>query len=564
MEKFKSLASSCRNSPLVFVALFMVACGGGGGGPGPIEGRSDTTAPSVIATTPLADAIDVNVDSVVTATFNENILAMSVSNDSMKLEDLNGAIDGEVTFDSSANLATFTPSEPLKLLQEHKATVSAGITDLAGNPLNADYEWYFHIRDGAWGNNAIIPTAPVQFGGRLKIAVSADGSAMVIWTDRPLVGEFVGLWANHYMPGQGWSEPVPIKTETVGGAEAPSISTDSAGNFVAVWLQEGDVWSNRFQTDTGWATAVEIELVDASARDLDLAMNSNGEAIAVWVQNDGGGESVWANQFSFGAGWSNPIPIEMQAATANDPKVAIDDSYEAVVIWENITMSSSTLHSNRYLSGSWQQPQTIPLNGANPLVAITSVALDDAGNCIAVWTQFDGNTEPGANNFVFASESSPLGDWSAPTLLQNINGNSSSLKVVADSFGNAVVVWTQLQSDSESHIWSNRYELTNGWGQPIQIESGTKFASRSNLALDSSGNALALWQYQDGESRVIQANRFRAGVGWQDSEDLFQNMNDDTLFSPQIGIDKFGRGIGVWASFPFSGAPPVLHFNVFN
>ena len=101
----------------------------------------DATAPTVDAVSPLADATDVAVDTVVTATFSEAMDASTITTGSFTLA--GSAVSGTVTYDPVTYKATFTPSANLAYGHTYTATLTTAITDVAGNPLAAEYTWSF-------------------------------------------------------------------------------------------------------------------------------------------------------------------------------------------------------------------------------------------------------------------------------------------------------------------------------------------------------------------------------------------------------------------------------------
>jgi len=92
----------------------------------------------------------------------------------------------------------------------------------------------------------------------------------------------------------------------------PKIAIDANGNAVAVWSQyDGtrlNIWANRYVAGTGWGTAALIETDNAGAAVLPrVAMDANGNAIAVWVQFDGTRNNVWANRYVYVSNtWARP------------------------------------------------------------------------------------------------------------------------------------------------------------------------------------------------------------------------------------------------------------------
>jgi hypothetical protein len=81
----------------------------------------------------------------------------------------------------------------------------------------------------------------------------------------------------------------------------PQIAVDSVGNAIAVWNQSdgtrNNIWANRFN-GTSWGTAELLETDNADgAFSPQIAFDSSGNAIAVWNQSDGNRVNIYANRF---------------------------------------------------------------------------------------------------------------------------------------------------------------------------------------------------------------------------------------------------------------------------
>ena len=100
----------------------------------------DTTLPTVTGTTPAGGATNVPVNSLVTATFSE---AMDASTLNTTTFTLSGGIAGAVTYDPGAKTAFFMPSHNLSIGNTYTATITTGVTDLAGNPMASNHTWSF-------------------------------------------------------------------------------------------------------------------------------------------------------------------------------------------------------------------------------------------------------------------------------------------------------------------------------------------------------------------------------------------------------------------------------------
>lgn len=97
----------------------------------------DATPPSVFSTSPADNASGVSTAAAVRATFSEPVLPETVTASTFTV----GGVTGTVSV--SGSTATFTPSAPLATDTAYTATVTTGITDVAGNPLAADHSWSF-------------------------------------------------------------------------------------------------------------------------------------------------------------------------------------------------------------------------------------------------------------------------------------------------------------------------------------------------------------------------------------------------------------------------------------
>jgi hypothetical protein len=102
-----------------------------------------TPVPTVVATVPANGAVNVPVGQVLTATFNEAMTSASISATTFTLKKTTGgvAVAGTVTY--SGLVATFTPTAPLANSTGYTATITTGVTSVAGIPLAANYSWTF-------------------------------------------------------------------------------------------------------------------------------------------------------------------------------------------------------------------------------------------------------------------------------------------------------------------------------------------------------------------------------------------------------------------------------------
>src|SRR5437660_3843727 len=97
-------------------------------------------APTVIARSPAPGAINVPLNTTVTATFSKPMAAASITTASFTLRAAGAAADvpATVTLDATGTIATLTPTSPLALGTVYTATVSGTVTDAIGTPMGTN------------------------------------------------------------------------------------------------------------------------------------------------------------------------------------------------------------------------------------------------------------------------------------------------------------------------------------------------------------------------------------------------------------------------------------------
>jgi predicted enzyme related to lactoylglutathione lyase len=320
---------------------------------------------------------------------------------------------------------------------------------------------------------------------------------------------------------------------------------DPEGNAVAVWRQSDgtrfNIWSNRYTLGANWGTAVLIETEDdGDAEGPQVAMDATGHATAVWHQSDGMRENIWSNRYTASGAWGAAEEIEDNTGNATEPQVAVDPGGNAVVVWQQSDGMRENIWSNRYTpSEGWSTQQPIETNNAGP-ARFPQVAVDASGNAVAVWQQSDGMRE----NIWFNSYT-PTGGWGVAGLIEADDGDATAPQVAMDPAGNVVAVWQQ-SDGSRENIWSNRYAVGDSWGTVERVDSRAQGSARNpQVAMDARGIAVAVWTQTDGGRDSIWSNRYIPGSRWGTAERI---VADDAgrARQPQVAADPEGNAVAVW------------------
>ncbi|MES2122800.1 MAG: hypothetical protein V4492_08515 [Chlamydiota bacterium] len=123
--------------------------------------------------------------------------------------------------------------------------------------------------------------------------------------------------------------------------------------------------------------------------------------------------------------------------------------------------------------------------------------------------------------------------WSAPpTSLSNTSVNSSNASVAMDSSGNVVAVWLE-----NGAVKASAKLISGGWGTVATLSSST--ATSPSIVCDSSGNATAVWL----EGGAVKAMTKPFGSAWGSVSTLATTL----ATTPTIAVDAAGDVIAAWA-----------------
>jgi hypothetical protein len=181
------------------------------------------------------------------------------------------------------------------------------------------------------------------------------------------------------------------------------------------------------------------------------------------------------------------------------------------------------------------------------------VAIDNAGNAIAVWLQVRAGTSV---KDLATSRYVPGTGWSTAAFLESddvadIQQGHTNLAIEPVS-GRAIVTWQQFTSATRFDLWARIYDPTSGWGTAARVEDVPDTLGVSRAGIDSNGNAIVVWAQAGTNGRFsLFANRFAVGSGWGARQSLESNEfigGGDA--DPRIAVSRSGDAIVVWKMDP--------------
>lgn len=529
------------------------------------------TAPQVTADTVLTFALTVVDNLGFTGSANVNVTVYDSDTDNDGLLDawemqyfgsLNQGPNDDPDGDGLTNLQEFMEkTDPT--VTNPAPTVVNGTLARAGNAQNgitwtgvigaARYNLYWSLSPGvtkSTGTKISGVTTPYIHGGlvngtRYYYVVTAENA----------VGESAESSEASAVPGiNQWGAPTTLSAS----ARTYRPQMNASGQAVAVWSQWNnstfEAWAERYDPQTGWLPPEKVvDSIDLNDV-LDIAMDKHGNATTVWASNT----LIYASRFTPSDGWSAPALVSTDVSSrrsdfsSRDKYVAMDGNGNVMVAWpENALATSGTgftsyLKVSRYdaLSAAWNAPLTLETL-SNGWVEDVHIAMSDTGNAIAVWRRFYVGSDGNLYSFISARQyNAATNTWGA-TLQMDIGGDTPG--VAMNPSGDAMVTWTA----GGDGVWARHYDAVTGWDAPMRVGVlvGPESGAVAEVGMDSSGNAVAVWNPSDGNAHsLIYASRYDGTAGlWSAPVIVGDRGNDFGMFNqPFFAMDDSGNAVVLW------------------
>jgi hypothetical protein len=186
------------------------------------------------------------------------------------------------------------------------------------------------------------------------------------------------------------------------------------------------------------------------------------------------------------------------------------------------------------------------------------VAMDANGNVMATWVQYDGEYYSiYANRYVVGT------GWQGAVLIETVTGDANQPRIVMNGNGDAIVAWWGCNTAGHAYcfgskIYAARYAVGSGWETAVQIARNDDFNSIGipSLAIDASGNAMAVWpgpniEIDESVSINLWASRYEVGKEWQEPILIENNAENVNTQKNGIAMDMHGNLIVVWSHWKY-------------
>lgn len=349
----------------------------------------------------------------------------------------------------------------------------------------------------------------------VAIKMAPDGHATVMWTqnfNQVPMGQG-GVWSSHSRDsGKTWTPPKQVHLGYVFGEIELVVAHD--GDARAAWEEippspnMRTLWSAHYDDGTGmWSDVAAVRQgEDTNYRYQKIAMDSRGNGLLTWVQNDSMGEySTWVTSFQGGQPLKVPQVLDtLTTGRVDDPAVAMMvDGSRGIVIWGQVgTPGADLMFSDWTPAGGFAAPARI-LN--NPQwTGAHAVAIDHLGVVTAVWTQ---PIASGRSNLVALRRPAgqPWGNDVVPLESSNQAPPETDkypyAELGVDGAGNVHAAWHRKmlapEADNTYGAVVRRFAMGK-WEAEVIVGSKPRLrAFYPSIAVSTGGKAVVAWWYGD-------------------------------------------------------------------
>ncbi len=256
-------------------------------------------------------------------------------------------------------------------------------------------------------------------------------------------------------------------------------------------------------TVTTWTSPAFISAVGVDGTLPSLAVDSAGNATAVWLQDEDPSTTVnnaiWSSVHAADGAWSEPVRISDSSTHIETYIFDMSPNGQALVAWRRFEGSNRLRMSHRDAGqDAWSSPAY--LHGSEINLPTFSVGLDLGPDGVAYLVFAGRDAENDAE--IFFSAHTPGVGWNGLTILSDgvgtfaDDGSPSSPRIAASSPGQWLAIWET--SRPGGRVMRIRGSLANGSTSDITpVSDPAAAATRSGVWGDPAGGFVRAWEETD-------------------------------------------------------------------
>jgi len=327
-----------------------------------------------------------------------------------------------------------------------------------------------------------------------SIAVESNGNFIIAWADQRNGNSNI-FYQRYDSDGSVLSGNNMVSDFPAGSYQYnPSIAGDASGNFIITWYHEdvitGDhkIYCQRYSTD-GTALGGNVQ-VDIGGMNPSIAMDDSGNFIIVWEEWGNGSNNIYCQRYgSDGVALGNNFRVNDDAgsSTQRNPSIGVDSIGNFMVVWYDNRDGNYDIYCQRYSSDGTSLGSNFKVNdnsGSNYYLYDLSIGVDNSGNFVIVWEDYrNGNCDIYCQRY--SSDGMKLGN----NFMVNDDAGSSNQyrpSITVDNSGNFIIVWAD-ERNGNYDIYCQRYSTDGtaiGVNFRVNDDSGSSRQDEPCIAVD--------------------------------------------------------------------------------
>jgi len=469
---------------------------------------NDNEAPVLFGFSPLADAIQVPLNSLV-------LLRITDSGDGVDANTVSIEVNGDLVYAGNVASASGvhgvcrrvgTPAHYVYAFQpvedfDYDSTVAVTVNaaDLAGNAM-AEQSYSFRTQMRTFGSNHCASWGPdgLDKGGAATVC-DAGGNVWVVWH-----------------AGDAGSRDIYIARLTSGVEQ--------------------------------FSGPIQLTSNASDQCNPDIAIGPDGRLFVVWQDNRRGNWDIYLRTSADGVTWSSEIEATDFSNDETNPVIAVDarsPSY-AFIAWQDNRAGNQDIYvassSTNFASKTVARVTSNVQDQIGPRIAV-----DGANGVYLVWTDF----RNGAADVYGAASSS--GPWTNVAVATGL-GSQSAPDIAAEPGGYSLhFVWVNRVDNQDDVFYGTSIGLPASPLAGINIIDDTSFADQRTPAIVAAGSGgtarvFAAWQDFRNAADGLDTDLYAAEIKDGSVTNLFvgDGWTRTNQTEPCIGVDLFGRPYVVW------------------
>jgi len=249
---------------------------------------------------------------------------------------------------------------------------------------------------------------------------------------------------SYSIPYHGWATTITNLAEDGDTVFIPFITLNSSGRAIAMWWKSVDdaiKIQYACSTDHGVAWSSPTDLTgEYNEWSTGVILNDSNQAIIIWMKLTS--TSICVNySIDGGAEWLGVTTLTTEADVNYAPYVALNSSGQAIAVWVRDNGDNSIIQTAYSIDGgkNWLNTgaEATNLSAAGENSSTPQIALNDSGQAVAVWVRNDiiqtAYSINGGKNW--------LNTEGNATNLSAAGGSAGNSAIALDASGWAIAIW---------------------------------------------------------------------------------------------------------------------------